>query len=76
VTVDRDQTLRDAERMIRRGEYENIALAVGDNWRFIGNVSEARENGYDVVCVECGIGLAQDGCDMHERGCSHEQDDA
>ncbi len=38
---------------------------------YLANVKEARVNGYDVVCVLCGIGLAQDGCDLHESGCPH-----
>ena len=37
--------------------------------RFIPNVIEARENGYEEVCAECGVGIYDD-TDMHERGCS------
>ena len=36
---------------------------------FMDNVHEARECGYDMVCVECGVGLV-DGLEIHERGCS------
>lgn len=35
---------------------------------FMDNVREARENGFDVVCVICGVGVS-DGLDIHERGC-------
>lgn len=36
---------------------------------FMQHVRDARENGYELVCVECGVGVADDS-DMHERGCS------
>jgi hypothetical protein len=41
--------------------------------RFLENVLEARENGYDLVCVECGGGIYDDG-DLHDRGCSRDPD--
>lgn len=37
--------------------------------RFIANVVESRENGFEQVCAECGTGL-YDESDMHARGCS------
>jgi hypothetical protein len=40
---------------------------------FMENVRDARDNGYDLVCVECGCGMweADTGeADMHEPGCS------
>lgn len=36
---------------------------------FMNNVREARENGYDRLCAECGVGVYDD-TDIHERGCS------
>lgn len=42
--------------------------------RFIANVLEARENGCDDVCAECGTGIAADGLEMHERDCSRRVD--
>lgn len=38
--------------------------------RFLANAIDARENGYDILCVECGVGLWDDGCDMHDDDCS------
>ena len=43
---------------------------VVDDERFMDNVREALTNGYDHVCAQCGIGVAHDDMDMHERGCS------
>lgn len=40
-----------------------------DDATFLYNVREARENGYDRVCVECGVGVVDDS-DMHEGGSS------
>ena len=36
--------------------------------RFMANVREARENGYDRLCAHCGVGVYDDS-DMHDRGC-------
>jgi hypothetical protein len=41
---------------------------------FLENAVEARENGYDFVCAECGAGIFDDG-DMHDTSCSHEGDE-
>lgn len=41
---------------------------------FLENALDARENGYDLVCAECGAGITDDS-DLHERGCSHEGED-
>jgi hypothetical protein len=41
---------------------------------FLENALDARDNGYDFVCAECGAGIHDDS-DEHERGCSHESDD-
>lgn len=38
--------------------------------RFLRNVREAQENGFDLVCGCCGVGLA-DESDMHDLGCVH-----
>ena len=35
---------------------------------FIENVTEARANGFDVACVECGVGI-YDESDEHESWC-------
>ena len=37
--------------------------------KFMANVREARENGHDIVCVECGSGIFDDS-DIHDRECS------
>ena len=37
--------------------------------RFLREVAEAKENGYSLVCVECGTGI-EDGSEEHGRGCS------
>jgi hypothetical protein len=42
---------------------------------FLAEVREARENGYAVCCVACGVGLAQNGFDMHVPGCPHAADE-
>jgi hypothetical protein len=34
----------------------------------VENVLEARSNGYDTVCTDCGVGIT-DESDMHERWC-------
>jgi hypothetical protein len=36
---------------------------------FMKNVREARENGYDRLCAECGCGI-YDVSDFHDRACS------
>lgn len=36
--------------------------------RFVENVTEARANGYDFVCAECGAGIL-DESDEHEPDC-------
>jgi hypothetical protein len=43
---------------------------VGTDEEFMAEVRDARENGYDVLCAECGTGMAGDGMEMHVRGCS------
>jgi hypothetical protein len=35
---------------------------------FLRNVAEARENGFTLVCAECGAGI-YDESDLHERNC-------
>lgn len=41
---------------------------------FVENVVDARDNGHDVVCVECGMGMGSpDGMDEHEDWCELEQ---
>lgn len=39
-----------------------------DDQTFLENVREARENGFDLVCSECGAGMSGDGMDIHEPG--------
>jgi hypothetical protein len=39
-----------------------------DDDRFMENVREARDNGYDRVCAACGVGV-YDESDIHERSC-------
>lgn len=46
-------------------------IAVSDN-KFMDAVRDARDNGFDVVCVECGTGVSFDGMDIHEPGCTHD----
>ena len=36
---------------------------------FMENVQEARANGYDLVCSECGAGIYDD-ADLHDESCS------
>lgn len=36
--------------------------------RFIENITEARANGYEFACTECGMGIFDDN-DEHESGC-------
>lgn len=43
--------------------------------QFLENALDARENGYDLVCVECGAGVA-DGFDLHDSGCAHDSESA
>jgi predicted molibdopterin-dependent oxidoreductase YjgC len=38
---------------------------------FMDNVREAHENGHEVVCAYCGVGVSPDGLDMHETGCPY-----
>jgi hypothetical protein len=35
---------------------------------FLLNLKEARENGYELVCAECGVGINDDS-DWHDSGC-------
>ena len=45
-----------------------------DETRFMVNVREARENGYDLVCAECGVGMNDedfDDAEAHEARCPH-----
>jgi hypothetical protein len=35
----------------------------------IENIHEARDNGYDFACVECGVGIT-DSSDIHDLYCS------
>jgi hypothetical protein len=37
--------------------------------RFMRNVREARESGYDLICAECGCGIYDD-ADDHDPYCS------
>lgn len=53
-----------------RGRSEMI-----DDARFIRNVKESRSNGYDMVCVECGVGMTDDEFEepgTHDTGCVNE----
>jgi hypothetical protein len=43
--------------------------------RFLKNVREARENGYDLCCSECGAGIYDDS-DDHDFYCSHNPEKA
>lgn len=40
-----------------------------DDETVIDNVHEARANGFDLCCSECGVGI-NDASDMHESRCS------
>lgn len=42
--------------------------AAFDSERFMKNVEDARDCGFDVVCSECGVGIA-DETDTHDTGC-------
>ena len=65
--------------MVRTSESVKLAREVAnyeaptteDEWHarhFIDNVTEARANGFDVACVECGVGI-YDESDAHETWC-------
>lgn len=41
--------------------------------KFMANVREALENGYDLCCARCGVGI-HDESDMHERRCPQYKD--
>lgn len=41
--------------------------------RFLSNVNEAREAGYDVVCADCGAGMHDDS-DSHDLFCPQHPD--
>jgi hypothetical protein len=45
-----------------------LAASGMNNDRFLDNVAEARENGYDLCCVDCGVGLFDD-TDEHDTYC-------
>jgi hypothetical protein len=41
-----------------------------DDAKFMANVREARSNGFDAVCAECGTGVEEfDSPDSHEMFC-------
>lgn len=42
---------------------------------FLEEACDARENGFDYLCSECGAGMSGDGMDDHASGCSHENED-
>lgn len=50
-----------------------MTSAEPDDERFMENVVEARENGYDRVCAGCGCGMVDDS-DIHERDCPLDPD--
>jgi len=50
-------------------ETENRTDPVVIDATFMENVREALTNGYDAVCAACGVGLAGDDMDIHERAC-------
>jgi hypothetical protein len=41
--------------------------------RFMKNIADARENGYDICCVDCGVGLFDDS-DEHDTYCPRNPD--
>ena len=41
---------------------------VVDNDTFLENAAEARSNGFDRLCSQCGVGVF-DSSDIHERRC-------
>lgn len=46
-----------------------------DEERFIHNVADARDNGFELVCAQCGIGMTDDefeDADAHDTGCPNE----
>jgi hypothetical protein len=47
------------------GEWERDAV-------FLSNVADARENGFEFVCSECGSGIYDEN-DMHDSWCSRGQ---
>lgn len=42
---------------------------VVDDAKFMANVREGLGNGCGICCAFCGVGLAGDDMDIHERGC-------
>jgi hypothetical protein len=43
--------------------------------RLLRNVRDARDNGYDLVCAECGVGMTDDEFEeegSHDVGCPNE----
>lgn len=51
------------------GEVTNRRAA---NARFFRNIEDARDNGYDLVCAQCGMGMTDDDFEnvgAHDTGC-------